>query len=448
MKFTSILFLVFSLTHVSAQQKITEKIKLDLLDSQKRLTEQREQISEEKISLASEFAKLKAERDEKTRQADLARRSKEGKQSLLKELKSKKYGSELAVSELNQMVKQYGIQLGVNFLPGEKNDKRLEPLYSSSKDKNALLEERFAVIEAGIDRLESALGGRIVTATASDHDAKLVTGKVAHFGPVSWFSSADSSVTGQYVVSPSNQVANLIPADKQAVNTLVAGQSAQMKIDITGGKATALASIKQGPLDLIKKGGAWIFPILGIALIALISALIKFVQLFKLKHLGSDWTKQVADHYLNGDTAKAEELAASPSHPIGQVLPDCIRAASTSVEVAEEVLYEKMIAVRQQLRSWLPFVAITAATAPMLGLLGTVSGLIRTFSVITVEGTGEAQSISGGISEALITTLFGLAVAIPAFIIHALLSRKAKGVEQTTERVALRFMNFVRLGEK
>ena len=156
----------------------------------------------------------------------------------------------------------------------------------------------------------------------------------------------------------------------------------------------------------------------------------------------------MADQFIDGDVDGAAETAGKPRHPISKVLPECVYATTAGVEIAEEVLYEKMIAIRDSLKSWLPFIAITAATAPMLGLLGTVSGLIRTFSVISVEGTGEAQSISGGISEALITTLFGLAVAIPAFIIHALLSRRAKGIEQNTERVALGFLNSVRKGQQ
>ncbi len=448
MKAIKLLCVLFFLGQLSAQEALNKQVKTDLLDAQQRLSSQREEVGKEKIDLAAKFNALREERDKKSRQVDLVRRSKEGKMNLLRELEGKEYGSALAVSELNQMIFQYGTRLSVKFLPGEAEDKRLDGLYSSSKDPNQLLAERFAVLEAGMERLESAIGGQIIEARASSDEAKLLSGKVAHFGPVNWFLSDDSSAAGQYVVSPSGEVASLIPRSEQAVAELLSGKETNMTIDITGGKATALASIKQGPLDLIKKGGAWIFPILGIALIALISAAIKFMQLVKLRHLGSEWTQQVAEHYLNGETAKAEELAAAPSHPIGQVLPECIRATSTSMEVAEEVLYEKMIGVKQGLRSWLPFVAITAATAPMLGLLGTVSGLIRTFSVITVEGTGEAQSISGGISEALITTLFGLAVAIPAFIIHALLSRKAKGIEQTTERIALRFMNYVRLGQK
>ena len=113
----------------------------------------------------------------------------------------------------------------------------------------------------------------------------------------------------------------------------------------------------------------------------------------------------------------------------------------------EEVLYEQLIGVQNKLQNWLPFIAITAATAPLLGLLGTVSGMIRTFNVITVSGTGDAKPLAGGISEALVTTLFGLVVAIPALIIHALLSRRCQGVIQNTEKLGLTLVNGLR-GEK
>jgi len=438
------IIIIIFVVSLSAQETISEQVRIDLLSAQKRLTAQREKLKAEKIELSTEITKLKAERDMKTRQADLARRSSEGKKDLLKELKGKEYASSIAVDELNQMMKQYGIQLGVKFLPGEAEDARLDSLYEKSDDANSLLEKRFAVIEAGLDRLDKSLGGRLVKATASDESDRILSGYVAQMGPLSWFLSEDKSAAGEYVVSPSGEVASLVSVDKEAVVSLIGGNEATMKIDITGGKATALASLKQGPIELLKKGGAWIYPILGIALVALISAIVKFFQLIKLRHLGSDWTQEVADHYLNGEIDQAAQLAGSPSHPIGKVLPECISAAKSGLEVAEEVLYERMIGVRDGLRSWLPFIAITAATAPMLGLLGTVSGLIRTFSVITVEGTGEAQSISGGISEALVTTMFGLVVAIPALILHSLLSRRSQGIIQTTEKIGLTVVNSIR----
>lgn len=97
--------------------------------------------------------------------------------------------------------------------------------------------------------------------------------------------------------------------------------------------------------------------------------------------------------------------------------------------------------MQSRVSSLLPVIAITAATSPLLGLLGTVSGMIQTFNLITVFGSGDPKPLAGGISEALITTLFGLVVAIPALILHAFLSRRGQGIVQTTERLGLAFVN-------
>jgi hypothetical protein len=91
----------------------------------------------------------------------------------------------------------------------------------------------------------------------------------------------------------------------------------------------------------------------------------------------------------------------------------------------------------------LPFIAICAASAPLLGLLGTVTGIISTFKLITVFGSGDVKTLSGGISEALITTEFGLIVAIPSLLLHAFLSRKARGVIGQMETAAVAFVNQV-----
>lgn len=77
---------------------------------------------------------------------------------------------------------------------------------------------------------------------------------------------------------------------------------------------------------------------------------------------------------------------------------------------------------------------MTAAVAPLFGLLGTVTGIIKTFGDLSFRGSAQAQLISEGISEALITTEYGLIVAIPAFVAHALFSRRAKAVLSDMEK--------------
>jgi len=95
------------------------------------------------------------------------------------------------------------------------------------------------------------------------------------------------------------------------------------------------------------------------------------------------------------------------------------------------------------LERFLPFLAITAATAPLLGLLGTVIGMIKTFQLITIFGTGDAKSLSSGISEALVTTALGLIVAIPVLIVHGALTRMAKRKLGLLEELSVAFVNGV-----
>ena len=123
------------------------------------------------------------------------------------------------------------------------------------------------------------------------------------------------------------------------------------------------------------------------------------------------------------------------------MLADGIEHMDHPKELVEEIMYESVLETKLKLQRLLPLVAIIAAAAPLMGLLGTVTGIINTFKMITVFGTGDPKTLSGGISEALITTKFGLVVAIPSLIIHAFLSRTAKGKIDGMEQAAISFTN-------
>lgn len=104
-------------------------------------------------------------------------------------------------------------------------------------------------------------------------------------------------------------------------------------------------------------------------------------------------------------------------------------------DAREDLLFTKLIEVRLKLTKGLAALSVIAATTPLLGLLGTVTGMISTFRRITLFGAGDPQALSGGISEALITTKFGLVVAIPTFLLYAFLSRRAQGTAAELERI-------------
>ena len=104
-------------------------------------------------------------------------------------------------------------------------------------------------------------------------------------------------------------------------------------------------------------------------------------------------------------------------------------------------LFEKLVAIKPRLDRFLPFLGLTAAAAPLMGLLGTVLGIIKTFKAMALYGTGNAKNFYAGISEALITTAEGLIVAIPVLVIHGLLKSYVKGRFSQFEAVGIALVN-------
>ena len=432
-------------TLLPAQDEVREKIAADLAAAQKRLLAQRAAQAEDRRQLSAEITQLQQELLTKRRQADLSRRTVADQEVYLKNLRDKEYASTAAAEAFREGLRAFGIQLTTRLFPGEPQDERINPIFEKKDGMVADVESRLAILELGVERLEEALGGSSHPGEAGTAEARVIKGTILSFGPSLWFQSDDGTTAGSYHLARTGQLGEIDPTQAETAKALFAGSEVEAQIDITGGKARALAEIRSNPLELIRKGGAWVYPIIALAVISLVCALIKFFELRRVRDPKDDTLITLARQYLEGDSEGAHAALSSLRHPVSEVLPATLPVlASGTFELAEEILYERLIPVRDKLRRWLPFIAVTAAVAPLLGLLGTVSGLIKTFSVIAIEGTGEAQSISGGISEALITTLFGLSVAIPSFMAHALLSRRAKGIEQKSERLALVFLNEVR----
>lgn len=103
------------------------------------------------------------------------------------------------------------------------------------------------------------------------------------------------------------------------------------------------------------------------------------------------------------------------------------RTGRTSIDL--ELLRHEASRLRPELKGGLAVISVLAAVAPLLGLLGTVTGMVRTFDVIAAFGTGNARELAGGLSQALVTTQTGLLVAIPGLVFGALLTRRARRLD-------------------
>jgi biopolymer transport protein ExbB len=447
-KFSTTLILLFA-SVISLVAQDIPSIQKDLKSAQDRLTKQREAIAAEKPTIAKSFDETRASLLEKRRIVRIARMSKSDRETLLKELEKKHYTTGQDYNYVDGQLRDYGLKLETFLLPGEGSiySDALEGIRKSDGLPAEKLKARLQSLEAGIDRLEKLIGGSTVTGEAVAPDGTVKSGTFALAGPAAWFAAEDGSLTGSVVMEKGSRSPKVLPGESGGIKTVLAGGEASLSIDVTGGKALALATLENDKLDIFRKGGFWIWPILAIALFSAISGVIKLAQIIRIRTPDADWVSRILASLREGDKASAEALASGVYHPVSDVVSQCLNYVKAGPNVVEEVLYEQLIGVQNKLQNWLPFIAITAATAPLLGLLGTVSGMIRTFNVITVSGTGDAKPLAGGISEALVTTLFGLVVAIPALIIHALLSRRCQGVIQNTEKLGLTLVNGLR-GEK
>jgi biopolymer transport protein ExbB len=110
-------------------------------------------------------------------------------------------------------------------------------------------------------------------------------------------------------------------------------------------------------------------------------------------------------------------------------------------ETQESVLQEAILNQLPKVERGMAVLAVLGAVAPLLGLLGTVTGMIDTFRVITIYGTGDPKLMSGGISEALVTTELGLAVAIPIMLLHTFLNRRVSHIIGEMEEKSVQLCN-------
>jgi biopolymer transport protein ExbB len=185
------------------------------------------------------------------------------------------------------------------------------------------------------------------------------------------------------------------------------------------------------------------WPIFGLAGLALIVALFKWIGFLFVRSPSNRKLKQLLEAMATGDRAGAEAIARKMPGPAGKMLQAGVEHLGEPRDLIEEVMYESVLKAKLRLNRLVPFIGICAAAAPLLGLLGTVTGIMNTFNLITVFGTGDVRTLSSGISEALITTEYGLIVAIPSLLLHAYLSRKAKAIVDRMETFGIAFMNQV-----
>jgi biopolymer transport protein ExbB len=443
-----ILAFVLGVTSLQAQNEIPAALKQaesDLKQAIADLEKTRQAIATEKPKLTEDFRKIEKDLLEKRRLVRIARLSKEDRAQELRQLQTDLSTRRQDANYLSSLLKDHALKTTTLSRPGSPNLK-INPIIIAAEMDNpsSSLQERLAILDSSVTHVEELLGGSTAPGKAADPSGNISEGTFAALGPISYFLSDDKSSGGDVIPSKTAEIPHYIPGNESKVSSLISGTSTTLPLDPTGGNARAMDEIDGGFIDMVNKGGLWVWPIMFLALLSLAFGLVKLAQFSRFREPTDAWVTAILAALRTGDRDKALQLASERNHPAGVVLAKLITVSENSTDLVEETLYEQLMSVQSKASSLLSVIAITAATSPLLGLLGTVSGMIATFNLITLFGSGDPKPLAGGISEALITTLFGLVVAIPALILHAFLSRRAQGIVQTTERLGLSFVNGLR----
>jgi biopolymer transport protein ExbB len=298
-----------------------------------------------------------------------------------------------------------------------------------------------AAAELELARLERQVGGYAAAGQAVDaSDNRILAGEFLFVGPEVFFRAKSEPLVGTVELRPGSDlpgvrvVAGWTPA---AAGTLFDGGRGVAPLDASGGKALALKMRTGSVLDQLRKGGVVGYAIIVIGVLALAIAIQKLFDFCRLAVDEPPAVRAVLARIAAGEYDEAARAAQSLKTTTRELFAIGLKHRSKPKAILEEHLESYVLQQRMLQERRLPLLAVIATSGPLLGLLGTVTGMIKTFTLITVFGTGSAGKLSAGISEALVATKLGLMVAIPALVVHGFLSHRIQKHLSMLERYAL-----------
>lgn len=432
-------------------EQVSTQATKDLLAAEKELAALRDTIADEKIPISQKLTQLENEVQTERKNYDRVVKAADNVDVDLSamENKVKKFQDENVYLKnlLSSYIKAFNTrihsaELNTYKAAIEKGEHTLEDANASDADK---LAAQIAVVQTSIDRIKAVMGGHKFEGDALGKNGRQVPGTYVLAGPIAMFGDGGENVgfaegrpNAAFPVVFSSGISPEIVATIKDITTTGEGM---IPVDPSEGNAIKMALVEETLIEHIMKGGRTMYVILALAFAALCVAVFKLFEINSVKRPKAGQLQQILDNLNAGKKQQALEIANSVDGPFGDLLVAGVEHADQEKELLEEVLYERLLAAQPKLERMLAFIALTAGAAPLLGLLGTVTGMINTFKLITVFGTGDASSLSSGISEALITTEYGLIVAIPALLAQALLTRLAKGKLGEMEQASVAFVN-------
>jgi biopolymer transport protein ExbB len=412
----------------------------------------RQGIAGEKIALSTKLHADEGAQTDARKEFDAAKRLLDGRTLDMGNLRNEIKAREQEKTYLSTLLTEYGrnLESRLHIVELQRYATAIEKARLATENSELKPAEVFslqcAFVQTSLTRLEELAGGVRFTGRAAGPDGLVKAGAFVLLGPAAYFAADDGSICGM----AEQRLGSLEPAVVPFANPqftqitralVTASGKGMMPFDASLGNAHKVEETKETVVEHFLAGGTVMWPILAIAVLAALVMLGKWIQLVCVRMPGRLALTNLLDAIRRGENKDAQTIAAGLSRGyVGDMLRAGAAMLGGEKDLAEEAMFEKLLDTRHRLQRLLPFIAVTAACAPLLGLLGTVTGIITTFKMMTIFGSGDIKMLSSGISEALITTEYGLYVAIPAVLAHSFLGRKSKSITDRMEQMAISVM--------
>lgn len=274
-------------------------------------------------------------------------------------------------------------------------------------------------------------------------DGSSVEGDIVKVGNIATYGL---SAKGSGALAPAGEgvfkLWNVPGSEDDAKSLFTKGKRAGLDIFIYENADKEIEYHKEKKLeDTLKAGGVIGYVILGLGAIGLFLILLRVLFLSRSSSNVDKLSNIVIEKFNECKAEEALNAIKDFKGSTARVIKATIRNIRRDRAHIEDVVMESILNESTALDRFGNFILVIAAVAPLLGLLGTVSGMISTFDIITTHGTGDPKLLAGGISEALVTTMFGLIVAIPLLLIGNLLTGWAQNIKDSMEQSALHIVN-------
>lgn len=284
---------------------------------------------------------------------------------------------------------------------------------------------------------------RIFTALGEEEDVKLLCMGHVRFA----YQTSDGTRFGLALASPRDAGGYRWSEDldtdvksqlRESFSSIESGKGGLVNVplDPTGRVQPDMLSADPGLFDRIQAGGLVMWPLMGLALIALLLIGERAGVLYVRNGQGDSLVDKVLALCRDGQFSQAADACNFSKGAVSRVLAACLNRRALGQRAMEDSIQEQLLHEVPRLNARMGGIATLAAVAPLLGLLGTVTGIIRTFGVIRAFGNANPSLMAGGISEALLTTATGLVIAVPILVLLSVLRGRSQRVVADAERHA------------